>query len=134
MSDQPRGGMYFPKPDPEVKAWCKMQDLIERLEKAKEGSRELDVEIAIRFHPKGDIIRLFHEQGLFKQSDSRIPHYTTSIDAALTLVKPDWIWNIQSDGFCFIDTGEEIIEGHRDTTAALALCIAALKARESSNG
>lgn len=58
--------------------------------------------------------------------------YTTSLDAALTLVQEGWSWrcaNLPSGrGFASLGTqksGQDIV----GATPALALCIAALKAR-----
>lgn len=53
-------------------------NLTERLKAATCGSRELDVELAIQFHPR-------NEDGTFK-GPFKYPHYTTSLDAALALV------------------------------------------------
>jgi hypothetical protein len=89
-----------------------MESLIERLEKATEGSRELDA--AIRFAVVGDMTRCNYEErcwcenadkpdhdnengcgkwlGLYDErtsyprnweDDTRLPHYTTSLDAEI---------------------------------------------------
>jgi hypothetical protein len=95
-----------------------MQELIKRLEEATEGSAGLDHEIA-------DAVG-------FPMLARAIPYYTTSLDAALTLVPEGAIWTIScgdgEPGFAFIDTGGRI-EEHDAATPALALCIAALRAR-----
>ena len=55
-----------------------MEDLIKKLEAATEGSRELDGDIVRAILPKGKPFPLID------------PPYTTSIDAALTLVPEGW--------------------------------------------
>lgn len=99
-----------------------LDELIARLEAASEGSRELDKSIAITV-------------GTYQAPDRGDPYgswlrYTSSLDAALTLV-PE---------FCFVKTSPRGAtagcNGHicattaaTAPTPALALCIAALKAR-----
>lgn len=116
-----------------------MDDLIARLEKATEGSRELDSQIAQN---------LWTQQfGKCRPKDLRIPTYTTSIDAAMTLV-PEGVegevrWWKGADGNTYAracidaDLTSDVLPLYESATVrspALALCIAALKARESSNG
>ena len=66
-----------------------------------------------------------------------LPHYTTSIDAALTLVPEGWVvshayWGRDKSAFCLTKEVGIYTEGqHAAATPALALCIAALKAREA---
>lgn len=106
-----------------------LSDLITRLEGAEEGSRELDW--AIR-----DQMMEFGWPG------DHPPTYTTSVDAALTLV-PDGL-EIRLDKvlaatmddpyweFCCDVSGSGVCRSDTDTKAAtfaLAICIAALKAR-----
>ena len=105
-----------------------MTDLIARLEAATEGSRELDMEIFWRVFPE-------YERG--KDPIWHCLHYTTSIDAALTLVLRDWRvehlgesvlnWNMWE---CELHNRNEdaAIQGDA-ATPALALCITALRAR-----
>lgn len=139
-----------------------MDDLIERLESAPEGSRELDAEIELdrrKFiagaaafvgwaaNPdlgKGKVLGWIWD-GEHVNSQDEAPHYTTSVDAALTLVPEGWAiegamiwpghpislkllethleggryWHDSDDGSCEIQAA----------TLALAICIAALKAR-----
>lgn len=98
-----------------------MKDLIAKLESATEGSRELDR--AIHSHIRGV------EEFLL----STWPAYTTSLDAALTLVPEGWHWNVGDVGLAWVGTHEsatKIVRHDGDAhTPALALCIAALKAR-----
>ena len=121
-----------------------MNNLIEKLEQAPEGSRELDVAIWNATCADNPLARV-----------TTLPaghhHYTTSIDAALTLVPEGWmIASISKfirrgekrSGVMLIRTGdaEKQLEQLADpwgalprteaSTPALALCIAALKARE----
>ena len=63
-----------------------MDNLIAELERATEGSRELDAKIfrAIGHCPKDFSPWPFVEGSHW---DEEIPHFSTSLDAALTLVK-----------------------------------------------
>jgi hypothetical protein len=99
--------------------------LFARLEASTEGSRELDQEIAgaigarNKKHPLGLLVAL---------------HYTTSVDAALTLWPEGYIeLRRYSDGWYAKASGhsKEIdrVGNGTQKPAALALCIAALKAR-----
>ncbi len=107
-----------------------LKSLIAKLETAKKGSRELDWDITI-------IIE-------FPRNGSA-PPYTTSLDAALTLVPEGCYetilsWNSMKSefGYCRMNVRgpfgkhgwheDRIGEGK---TPALAICIAALKAREN---
>lgn len=118
-----------------------MTDLIERLQAAEGPCRELDAEIDVlhreKSHPltpankeewAGHVVR----HGRFVAA----PSYTSSIDAALTLFDcEDWEWALDNDlgGDCApyrFKMGNPIrgLEGEAQTPA-LAICIAALKAR-----
>lgn len=114
-------------------------DLLARLEAAGEGSRELDAGLLME--------ECNHDKGLFNQycHSSGIPHYTTSLDAALTLVPEGHAWCIESEDDGLVSNirpcatvrpksgngksgpDEEIM--YFGATPALALCIAALRAR-----
>ena len=129
-------------------------DLIARLERATEGSRELDAEIAVavrsldtegdkslpkwagknypiwRARPDGRV-ECVHTDGTGSLNWSPL-HYTTSIDAALSLVPEghDWIVadvNGHVGGTPYACVGSK--KPHFAETPALALCIAALRAR-----
>lgn len=149
-------------------------ELIERLEKAQEGSRELDA--AIRFVVAGDMTRCNYEErcwcenagkpdhdnengcgkwlGLYDErtsyprnweEDVRLPHYTTSLDAALSLVPEGMCWWIESedDGPMGTRRPSAVVAKRGSNpfasttifaaTPALALTIAALKAKESTH-
>ena len=95
-------------------------ELIDRLEAAQEGSRELDAEIGAEAR---------------YMSPKSVPHYTTSIDAALTLVpegSTGFLLNADepySQATIFRD-GDGAIGQGLGKSPALALCIAALRAKE----
>lgn len=116
-----------------------MTDLLSRLSSAEEGSRELDAEVAYAVGWRSRIENPIYpawwcspggnEYLAFEQ-----PHYTTSIDVALTLV-PERIkdWNFRHRNgsvytmqLCIPSTEYE----GRAWTAPLAICLAALRARE----
>jgi len=108
-------------------------ELIAKLEAAEGPSRELDAEI--------DILAL--ESGWREErymTPDTTPHYTSSIDAALTLVPEGLRWRVSyvpvhqfasasvADGSILSPNTKEWEGKH--TTPASALCIAALKAGE----
>lgn len=110
--------------------------LIEKLEAASEGSRELDLWIS---HLAGKHGSTFHHNEAFeriqrgrKLLDMKwLPHYTTSLDTALSLVPEGKLWTVSNyNGFgqceAWFDDGDFC---HPAATPALALCIAALKTR-----
>lgn len=93
-------------------------DLIARLEKATGPDRNLDVDIFETQRPS---------------HLSLPPHYTASIDDALTLVPEDAAWSLHDVGCedyasadVFLDRSSFTARGE---TPAIALCIASLKAR-----
>lgn len=89
-------------------------DLIARLEKLSGPDRELDALIWLRI-PK--IV-----------TNDPVPAYTASIDAALTLVEEGSTWDLCFDEFMLACVGPGDTAS-RGATPAIALCIAALKAR-----
>lgn len=120
-----------------------LSELIAKLEEAEEGSRELDAEI-FRLMGLTDLQERHCEN--WCRMDGRTdltrdryiqawaPPYTTSLDAALTLVREDCDWVINSRGryACVWESKESGGEGHwesRGKPLPVALCIAALKAR-----
>jgi len=115
-------------------------DLIQRLQDATEGSRELDFDIALSIgwtrewyiscygwkNPKGQ-----------QCSERYVPAFSTSIDAAMTLVPEGHgtvaleITRKSARAAIGNDTQEGFVgEAAEAPTPALALCIAALKAKE----
>ena len=122
-----------------------MMDLIERLEAAEKGSRELDEYIAEAVFPT---IKRQHASWYIDDIRVRIEPYTTSMDAALTLVpegEKGWpFWEIKSPnpnspylkGYhggskaqIWLD-GTTVFFGHA-RTPALALSAAGLRAFEA---
>lgn len=125
-------------------------NLISRLESAPEGNRELDAEIALRCFPESYTRKT-------PDSDTRngwvtgvlngkpfasveAPRYTTSLDAAMSLVPEGFVWQAMTD---YGGYHQAAVSRHNgpfwtDTstiaaTAPLALCAASLKARVSDN-
>jgi len=122
-------------------------DIIERLEKAEGPSRELDAEIWER-------LGLVDEKhcARWRAMDGRkdltrerfvrawAPEFTESLDAALTLVPEGWSWKLvhePHDGLYRVVMRQaprlEIVALAyvvTKATPALALCLAALKARQ----
>ena len=95
-----------------------MKELIAKLEAATEGAWALDKEIAVLEREKiGDC------------ADDEVPPFTTSLDAALTLVTRGTQWHVNTSEYAEyraeVDYGMSIWA----KTAPLAFCIAALKAR-----
>lgn len=113
-----------------------MSGLIERLEAAEFGSRELDSSVAGQFCNDVESDDGDFWWGPFDQQATRVPDFTTSLDAALALAE-------RTMGGVSIDL---LIRDHRTLcelnwpsntvhssakTPALALCIAILKAKET---
>lgn len=129
-----------------------VEDVIIRLEAASEGSRALDDDIAIAI---GWERIPFGDAGLvWRAPDREIRavslRYTESIDAALALVPEGWVFPMNNGIHQAIDEGQWYwgcalaqlgIAGHgwvsvdwrttKPPTPALAVCIAALKARQA---
>lgn len=117
-------------------------DLIARLEEATKGSRQLDEQIwcAANDVEWPDAVSPSSTMGRIHRED--VPHYTTSIDAALTLVSAKSLWSV-----CDMEDGPiaqvlpplpdgrfgEVVSGEA-RTPPLALCIAALRAHEAERG
>lgn len=130
-----------------------MNLLIEKLEKATGPDRELDAAIAVELFPIKYVVAIKNfriglvgirndevQNGYGYISECDAPNFTSSIDAALTLVRDGAEWEIH-----FWPEGANIggaiyrvlVWLNRDTdtrlgqhkSAAIALCIAALKAR-----
>ncbi len=120
-----------------------MTDLVARIEAATGPDRDIDREIAplvgIRVVDEGHPIGVcyYDQNGAFVP----LPRFTASIDTALTLVPEGWTGIIPvrggrgEDAWLWPENGT-MNKGYRVTAAtpALALCSAALKAREAGNG
>lgn len=126
-----------------------MDDLIAKLEAAPTGLRELDAEIADYM---GVPVRTRRTRGgankgrqWFVDSKGGVetwsqdpPAYTTSLDAALMLVPEGYHWTLEPDtAWVRWDTGDDVgetqgaLNGRGGKQTALALCVAALKARQA---
>lgn len=112
-----------------------MDELIARLEAATEGSRELDREIAeealgliTEWESVGDKPQMsLMVRPLEKAGYLELPCFTTSLDAALTLVPEGKKWSVGTGPYYEATVG---LSYHGNCpSSALALCIAALKAR-----
>lgn len=109
-----------------------MSDLIERLEKAEVGSRDLDLAIERLTN-----ISSVHDDHLDRFPDAAKP-YTTSLDAIVGLIGeklPGWTWEAVSYGSACLfspDDQEAMAIGGTATTAPLALCIALLRSLKDS--
>jgi hypothetical protein len=121
-----------------------MTNLIARLEVATEGNRELDAEIWLHCTQRGaEFVQLYgYKPSLVLSSDRMaggLPHFTTSLDAARTLVPEGKEWSLSHFqkprryyeaciGNPVASNFEIVVEA---PTAELALCIASLKARQA---
>lgn len=116
-----------------------MEDLIERLEKATEGSRELDADIfeviGGELYQRARVLAAkpcgAPEDTITEAARGYAPRYTTSVDAALTLVPEGRLWSIGSRVKVggFVAVLDQDSKSHTGATPPLALCIATLRAR-----
>ena len=119
-----------------------MNDLIAKLEAATEGSRELYIAI----YTEGLGKRATNHDSLTDDQRARhfetfAPDFTTSLDAAMTLVPEgcdvtlEWWTDINGKLKARADVrsadGDRVYHGRTMPSAALALCTAALEAREA---
>ena len=115
------------------------EELLAALEAATGPDRELDRCISLLSDGKNP-----DEYVLVGATAHLIPQYTASIDAALLLVPEGWHWAVYTDKMICGKNGVRVVIGGPDrtrrgwskiihetyaATPALALCIAALKAR-----
>jgi hypothetical protein len=120
-----------------------LQSLIARLEAATEGSRELDYEIAKWKLPRlSECVQL--PDGRWETPDGLVYaiDYTTSLDAALTLVPEGWCCDMGTGGAGYAEgswarvypqSGQAHGTGNvSGQTLPLAICIAPLLARSAS--
>lgn len=121
-----------------------IQDLIDRLVNAKGPDRELDIAICQQVDSNG--YRIEDDGTILVSGDVgdgpgwfnigyEVPGYTASVDAALTLVPPAHDWSLHvNNGEAIVGCMPESEDGcdvadSTGATPAIALCIAALKAR-----
>jgi hypothetical protein len=118
-----------------------LKELIATLEAATGPNREWDLAIcrtALDSKPLGHAAGMTDEMLLSHGYFGPMPHYTASIDAALTLVSDDARWTIsvprQPDmsGKRYWASLRSNHPGARGSTPAIALCIAALRARAAA--
>jgi hypothetical protein len=141
-----------------IEAAMTLSALIALLEESREGSRGLDARVwaatsAAEQMAKYELAEGWHyETELFERRDGTValvavkdnerliqairaaPLYTTSLDAALSLVPEGWAWTVSKNGTAVVvtesaDPSKYRRENGHATWPALALVIAALKAR-----
>ena len=132
-----------------------LSSLIERLEKAEGPSRELDILIGYAVDLEADEGHMSFRNNfdicgmkqMLRMAESyqnvwstMLPRYTSSIDAALTLVPEGFKWKA---GYSYLVPHNAEVRDYRDNpicgsfigesdaNRAIAICIAALKAYES---
>lgn len=112
-----------------------MRDLIERIEAAEGPSRELDAEIAKAVGAEhGSREKVSMESRSIYYIDECAPAYTASLDAAMTLVPEGFDWAVfRTNGGLTVHAWCGSREDVFAATPALALCAAALRAKEQSN-
>lgn len=118
-----------------------IRELVERLERAGERSQELDVAIAkVAGQPYGPLSEVMDDGKEIWHHAECAAHYTTSLDAALTLVPEGWAYILYGEAYGDEPCAELYKPQHppkgiqhrkRAATPALALCIAALKASDA---
>jgi hypothetical protein len=119
-----------------------LSSLIERIEAATGGDRELDVAVIMALYPEAGPYSphcqgdepIFWNAPYYKQE---CPHLTASLDDALTLLPEGYDWIIGNvngmyGGTPYACAGST--EQHFAATPVLALLSAILKARQASNG
>lgn len=113
-----------------------MSSLLQKLQSATEGSRELDIAIAAEFSAESESIVEFGTRAW------ECPNYTTNLQDAVSLVPEGWRYLMdkrpyaesRQDGYraeVYRQGSPETPETHWGPTMALALCIAIIKAHES---
>ena len=108
-----------------------------RIEQSHLGSRELDAEIAEAVGaPRGKKFGFCRsDNGDYFVIDESALAYTTSLDAALTLVPKEMVFNLGNDVRCWAHVWDDVVnydgEGSegRAETPALALAAAAMRVR-----
>lgn len=106
-----------------------MLDLIAQLEQAEGPSRELDKAIARHLGWTPNTEGRWHRTAAISDRSIDLPRFTSSLDAALTLIPPGARWVLYSDGHAYVGPDNEPTAEWCGYTPALALCVAALRAR-----
>lgn len=127
-------------------------ELIARLEAATEGNTDLSWAIAEHvgwtkfwsgqtiFCPPGVTEASLDAHPEDDRAITIAPPFTTSLDAALTLVPESYAWSVQSSqqfpgqAWLYPPNNAADLEFQADAPPALAVCIAALKARAAGGG
>lgn len=119
--------------------------VLAKLEAAKEGSRELDFEVArcvdlwrrakVPVSGRHPAYWGYWRKRGGKWWRTQLPAYTTSIDAALTLVPDGVAWEIsvprKGGGYRILAGVSPVPNCSFGETPSLAICIAALRARQA---
>lgn len=119
--------------------------LIDRLEAAEAGSRELDWLIAqhVGWTTFWSGYKFYLPPGEVEDSEKQtvnLPQFSQSVDAALTLIPEGWLLTLVGDlhtGFSATGSRCHLISWEHESdaegsTRPLAICIAALRARSES--
>ena len=119
-------------------------ELIAALEAATGPSRELDAEIWFSgaalvngpvkkgFDDYGGAHRTHWTKGSIGIWDDKLLNYTASLDAALMLVPEGMMWDVESRNAAFVGFASAPVRQFViGSTPAIALCIAALRARST---
>ncbi len=124
-----------------------LKSLIAELESAKEGSRALGEAVSLAAGwkhvdgPFGPVLHLEECSGREEDCNCVWRNPTLSLDAALTLVPENWFWdasnNPKTGGFARLTDIPAIGDSMKEvksfaSTPALAMCGAALKARDKA--
>ena len=130
----------------------RMEELAGRVEAASGPDRELDADIALAagivrerdgliFFGHRDHSVMVLERGYYDHEGSapELPHFTSSLDAAMQLVLEGSYWSCGRDregAFAWVSRGETraIVKFYSAATPALALLAACLKARALGEG
>ncbi len=117
-----------------------MDKLIAELEAATEGSRQLDFAIYLALGLPITNKANLTSRMIAVHLENVSPRYTTSLDAALTLVPEGWRWEAADYGGGDQDGPRAELwhgvhhYGAFGGTPVLAVCIAALRARQAMEG
>ena len=117
-----------------------IEELIAALERADAPSRELELRIArdvLDSEPLGHAAGLPDKLLIAQAEIGPWPRYTSSIDAALSLVPEGWDYIAgYANGQCFADCGPantfNSVGQVQHDSFAIAICVAALKARAAT--